>query len=345
MIRETKLYKSILAAFTALLIIAQMGCGRNTPEPVSLQSFYFDTVCAITVYDMEDMSEENARAAIGDAFQLCSDYEALLSRTKEGSDIYRINHAGGKPVECSPQTIEVIRKGLSYSELSGGLFDITIGKVTDLWDFHKENPDIPSRDALEAAVRTVGWKNVRIEGNEVTVSDPETHLDLGGIAKGYIADRVGENLESSGVTSAIISLGGNIVCIGQKPDGAEGKPFKVGIEKPYSEQTQITGTVEACDETVVTSGVYQRFFEKDGVRYHHILDPSTGYPAKTDVVGVTLRADKGRSADCDAMATILLIMGEKKGLKAAEEAEGFEAFFITADGRYVSTDGMGFEEE
>ena len=99
------------------------------------------------------------------------------------------------------------------------------------------------------------------------------------------------------------------------------------------------------DETVVTSGVYQRYFEKDGVRYHHILDPATGYPAQSDIVGVTLRAPKGRSADCDALATILLIMGEEKGLKAAEETEGIEAFFITADGRHVSTEGMGFKEE
>ena len=177
------------------------------------------------------------------------------------------------------------------------------------------------------------------------ISDPETHLDLGGIAKGFIADKVGEKLEESGVTSAVISLGGNIVCIGKKPAGKEFKPFRVGIEKPYSEQSEIVGTVECCDETVVTSGVYQRYFEKDGVRYHHILDPATGYPAQSDIVGVTLRAPKGRSADCDALATILLIMGEKEGLKAAEETEGIEAFFITADGRYVSTEGMGFKEE
>ena len=130
-----------------------------------------------------------------------------------------------------------------------------------------------------------------------------------------------------------------------KHAGKENKPFRVGIEKPYSEQSEIVGIVECKDETVVTSGVYQRYFERDGVRYHHILNPATGYPAESDIAGVTLRAPKGRSADCDALATILLTMGEEKGLEAAEGYEGIEAFFITTDGRYVSTEGMGFEEE
>ena len=340
--RAFKLISTVSAVF---LIITQSGCGSKMAEPVSKQSFYFDTICSISIYDMEEMGEESAKNAIDEAFALCSHYESLLSRTKEGSDIYKINHAGGKPVDCDPETVEVIRKGLSYSEMSGGAFDITIGRVSDLWDFHAEVPAVPSKEDLQKAVATVNWKNVIVNGNTVTVTDPDTHLDLGGIAKGFIADRVGEKLEESGVTSAVISLGGNIVCIGQKPAGKDSKPFRVGIEKPYSDLSEIVGAVDCEDETIVTSGVYQRFFERDGVRYHHILNPATGYPAETDLAGVTLKARKGRSADCDAMATILLIMGEKKGLKAAEEAEGIEAFFITADGRYVSTDGMGFEEE
>ena len=339
------IYKWIAAVSAVFLIITQSGCGSKTPEPVSKQSFYFDTVCSIAVYDMEEMSEEGAQSAIDKAFKLCSHYESLLSRTKEGSDIYKINHAGGMPVDCDPETVEVIRKGLSYSEMSGGAFDITIGRVSDLWDFHAEVPAVPSKEDLQKAVATVNWKNVIVNGNTVTVSDPETHLDLGGIAKGFIADRVGEKLEESGVTSAVISLGGNIVCIGQKPAGKDSKAFRVGIEKPYSDLSEIVGAVDCEDETIVTSGVYQRYFERDGVRYHHILNPATGYPADTDLAGVTLKARKGRSADCDAMATIFLIMGEKKGLKAAEEAEGIEAFFITEDGRYVSTDSMEFEEE
>lgn len=336
--------RTVMLLLTAFLIIAQQGCAGKTQEPVVRQSFYFDTVCSIAVYDMKEMSEEAAQETIKKAFELCERYESLLSRTKEGTDIYRINHAGGKPVECDPETIEVIRKGLDYSEMSGGLFDITIGRVTDLWDFHAEEPEVPDSAALKEAAATVGWEKVAIDGNTVTITDPQTHLDLGGIAKGFIADRIGEALEENGVTSAVISLGGNVVCIGNKTENGKQKPFRVGIEKPYSQQSEIVGTVETQDETMVTSGVYQRYFESDGVMYHHILDATTGMPAESDLIGVTLKADKGRSADCDALATIMLIYGEEKGLQLAEETEGIEAFFITKDGRYVHTEGMEVEE-
>lgn len=331
-----------LTALAVLMIITQQGCAGKTAEPVVKQSFYFDTVCMISVYDMEEMSEENAQKAIDDAFSLCSRYESLLSRTKEGTDVYRINHAQGKSVECDPETVEVIRKGLYYSELSEGTFDITIGKVSDLWDFHAEEPVVPSEEALREAAATVDWRGVSVEGNTVTLANPETHIDLGGIAKGYIADKVSEKLRKSGVTSAIISLGGNIVCIGDKRSGGSGEPFRIGIEKPYSQQAQILGSVDAVDQTVVTSGVYQRYFEADGVRYHHILDATTGYPAKSDIEGVTLKAADGKSADCDALATIFLIMGEKRALAAVKDMDGIEAFMITTGGEQISTEGMGF---
>ena len=337
--------RALIVALTILMIITQQGCAGKTAEPVSRQSFYFDTICSISVYDMEEMGEEEAANAIENAFSLCGRYESLLSRTKEGTDIYRINHAGGKAVECDPDTVDVIRKGLYYSELSEGRFDITIGKVSDLWDFHAEEPQVPSDNALKEAAATVDWRGVSIDGNSVKLENPETHIDLGGIAKGYIADKVSEQLRSDGVTSAIISLGGNIVCIGKKAAGSDEKPFRIGIEKPYSEQTEIVGTVDAENETVVTSGVYQRYFEKDGLKYHHILDATTGHPAVSDIVGVTLKADEGRSADCDALATILLIMGEEKAMKMIEEMDGFEAFFILENGTFVSTDGMGVTAE
>ena len=330
----------ILLFLTVIMIMTQTGCTAKTQEPVVKQSFYFDTVCSIAIYDMEEMSDENAANAIEDAFRLCSRYESLLSRTREGTDIYRINEAGGEAVECDPETVEVIRKGLYYSELSGGSFDITIGKVTDLWDFHAEEPQVPDAEALKKAVSTVGWESVVIDGNKVSLTDPETHIDLGGIAKGFIADRVSEALTDSGVTSAIISLGGNVVCIGDKIENGAEKPFRVGIEKPYSDQSEIVGVVEAADETVVTSGVYERYFESEGVMYHHILDASTGYPAESDIVGVTLKAEKGMSADCDALATIFLILGEEKAMQLAQETDGIEAYFILTDGRTVSTDGM-----
>ena len=200
-----KYRRALIVILTVFMFITQQGCSAKTAEPVARQNFYFDTVCSIAVYDMDKMSEENANKAIQNAFALCSRYESLLSRTKEGTDIYRINNAGGEAVECDPETVEVIRKGLYYSELSEGKFDITIGKVSDLWDFHTEDPAVPSEEALKEAAATVGWQKVRIENNTVALTDPGTHIDLGGIAKGYIADRLSEQLRKDGVTSGPVS--------------------------------------------------------------------------------------------------------------------------------------------
>jgi thiamine biosynthesis lipoprotein len=176
------------------------------------------------------------------------------------------------------------------------------------------------------------------------MEDPEAEIDLGGIAKGYIADRVAEELAKDKVTSAIISLGGNIECIGGKPssDGASQIPFNIGIETPFSEMTQVTGSCKVTDGTLVTSGIYERFFEKDGVRYHHILDPKTGYPIENDVVGVTIRSSKGKSADCDALSTTCLILGVDKGMKLIEGLDGFDALFIDQDNQISKTSGMEF---
>ncbi len=342
--------RRFLSILTAALIIAQTGCAGKTAsetgngifgiavaaEPVSRQSFYFDTICSISIYDMKEMTEENAEAVIGDAFALCQHYESILSRTKEGTDVYNINHAGGNWVECDADTVEVIQKGIDYSELSSGKFDITVGKLSDLWDFHAENPVVPKEDDVKEALDTVNYHAIEIRGSSVRLTNLHAEIDLGGIAKGYIADRVSDELKSHGVTSAIISLGGNIECIGGKQDGT----FTIGIEKPYSNGSEIVGTVSVKDGTVVTSGVYERYFEYDGKKYHHILNASTGWPAQTDVVGVTIQADSGKSVDCDALATICLLLGEEEGMKMIEKSDGFEAMFITEDGRMECSSGM-----
>jgi thiamine biosynthesis lipoprotein len=188
----------------------------------------------------------------------------------------------------------------------------------------------------------VDYKAVRIDGNQVTLADPEAEIDLGGIAKGYVADRVCEKLEECGVTGAIVSLGGNVDCLGSKPDGKKEKDFVVGIEAPYSDKSEIVGSTPASDRTVVTSGVYERFFTFQGREYHHILDPETGYPVDSDVLGVSIAAARGKSADCDALATICLILGSEKGMALIESMDGFEALFITRENKILTTDGFDF---
>ena len=325
--------------FTATLIITQTGCGGV--EKIEKSSYYMDTICSITIYDMEDMSEENANAAIDSTFGLCADLEALISATVETSDVYRVNEAGGAAVECSDETVELLQMGMDYGDLSGGKFDITLGQETDLWDFHGENPAVPSASDVEKALAAVDYQQIQISGNKVSMAKPEGKINLGGIGKGFIADRAAGHLESLGVHSAIVNFGGNIVSI-----GSNGKnPFKIGIKDPNSESGDILGAVTVEDATVVTSGVYERCFEQDGKTYHHILDVETGYPVDSDVLSVTLVAPKGYSGVCDALSTTCLIYGVEEGMKLIEGADNIEAVFVDRDGKIHKTSGMDYFEE
>ncbi len=322
------------------LIIAQAGCaGRR--EPISAQTFSFDTVCTVLVYDMDSFSRKKAEEAIQGAFALCREYERLFSRTREDTDISRINCAGGESVSCSPETVRMLEQGMEYQRLSDGRFCLAIGRLTSLWDFHEGSLRKPENSEILEALPHVDTSRdaLVIDGNSVSLRDPEAEIDAGGIAKGFIADAVCDYLERQGVTSAIVNLGGNIVCLGEK---AKNTPFTIGIELPFSDRRSIIGTCPLSDATIVTSGVYERCFEENGVLYHHVLDPGTGYPAVTDILGVSVYGPKGHSADCDALATICLLYGEEKGTELIRSMEDYEAVFIRQDGTVSITDGMAF---
>lgn len=295
-----------------------------------------DTICTIDIYDMDDFTEEKANEAIDKAFELCANYERLISATFEGSDIYKINHAKGETVECDPATVEIIEKGIKYCQLSNGRFDITIGKATDLWDFHSEEPTVPKSKALAQAVKAVDYTQIVVDGNSVKMKNPEGEINLGGIGKGCIADAASQLLIEEGVTSAVVDFGHNIVTIGDKG----GKSFKIGVERPFAGDSSVVGYVEAMNQTLVTSGIYERCFTRDDKFYHHILDPETGYPVDTDVAGVTILGQEGTSGDCDALATICLILGVDEGIKLIEKTDGVEALFINQDGKLTITDGF-----
>lgn len=340
-----RLFRIIAAVLlTAVIIIPQTGCGGK--EPVSGSEFCLYTSCEITIYDMEGMSEDKAAGIIDQAFAEIREYENMLSRTVEGSDVYRINHADGKSTEVSVETLDVIHTGLLMAELSGGKFDITVGALTDLWKFTSDNPSVPEDQEIRKALETVGYENITMKGNEVGLSDSETRIDLGGVAKGYIADKTGEYMEAQGVTKAIINLGGNITAIGEKE---EDTPWTIGIERPYSDRSEIVGSIKVSDKTVVTSGIYERQFVEDGVRYHHVLDPQTGYPAETDLEAVTITAVKGNSGFCDSLSTACLILGKEKAhrlvLKLQDEYPQMEieAAFIDKNDNIAQTDGMNLE--
>ena len=340
----------VLALSMSLCLTA---CGTSSPEPVSKDGYYLDTICSVSVYRMKDDDgavqaasgmEDRANEAIEAAFAECKELEDLLSRTRADSDVSRINAAKGEWTEVSAQTAEVIKKGIEYSELSGGDFDITIGGLTEQWNFHAAEGEakLPDEKALAEAAKHVDYRKIETDGNRVRLTDPESRLDLGGIAKGYIGDKMTEVLEKKGVVSATVNLGGNVICIGSKTDDED---FVIGVETPFSDRTEIIGKIKARDKTLVTSGVYERKIEVDGKTYHHILDTKTGWPVKTDLDAVTLIADKGRSADIDALSTTCLIKGSKEGKKFIEGLDGIEAVFVLSDGSILTTDGAGFEKE
>lgn len=369
-------------------IIPQLGCQANgensgigaaNNQGVSKTGYYLDTVCQITVYGVdpdsdlgkslaamsEEEQEKEVLQLITDAFLECDRYEKLLSKTISSSEISQINAAAGKGVTVSDTTIEVIEKGLEYGDLSGGAFDITIGKASELWDFHDidENHEaagnLPDEAALKEAVGHVDYRKVKMEGNRVTLLDPDMEIDLGGIAKGYISDRVTSYLEDRGVISAVVNLGGNIVTLGSKapsllsglpdsgedaPEDANTVPFSVGIADPRSDGGGILGTFPCVNKVVVTSGTYERYVLKDGVKYHHILDVKTGYPVDTDLDSVTIIAEKGMGADADGLSTTCLALGMEKGLALIRSLDGVEAVFVDVDGNVkLSDDAMELE--
>ena len=318
---------SLLSAAVLSAVILLSGCAA--PQPISKTGVCLNTSCTVTLFDTED------EALLDGAFARIEHYENLFSKTVEGSDISRINQAEGAPVAVDPETAELLRAAISYSELTGGKFDVTIGRVSSLWDFTSESPVPPSKEEVAEALATVGSQNLSVEGNTVTVP-AGTQLDLGGIAKGYIADRVADYLRENGVERAIINLGGNVLTIGGKSDS---QPWKVGIQQPFASHSSIIGSVSVSDWSVVTSGIYERCFTYEGAFYHHILDPQTGYPVANGLQAVTILSES--SATADALSTASFLLGADEAKALIESLPDTEAIFITLDGSVETTSGIG----
>lgn len=332
--------KHRLTALTlaAILILSQLisGCGK-TNEPLTKSGFYFNTVISVTIY--ENASEKD----LDECFQLAEQYENYFSNTIPDSDVSRINDAAGTPVVVHDETVELLETGIAYGKLSNGRFDITIGKLSDLWDIstkalfdETDASMIPSDADIAAALATVDYRNIKINGNEVTLLDADARIDLGGIAKGYIADRMKEFLNERNITNGFINLGGNVLALGGKPDGGA---YTIGIQKPFAEDNSAIASVEVTDQTVVSSGIYERNFTVDGTLYHHLLDVTTGYPYNNGLAGVTIITKK--SVDGDALSTTCFSLGLEDGMALIEELEDTEAIFITTDNEIYTSSGMG----
>ena len=289
-------------------------------EPQSLQSsfFCFDTACVIGGVMDQDVLDA--------VVERCQGFEQTLSRTLPSSDVGRINAAGGVPVEVASETADLVSRALDYCKASDGLFDITIGAVSSLWDF--KQGVVPTDEQIAEALPHVGYGCVQVSGQRVTLTDPQAKLDLGGIAKGYVADVLVAQLEDAGVTSGYVNLGGNVKVLGTKPDGTA---WRVGVRDPHPEARESDSIARVTLEggSVVTSGLYERRFEKDGKSYWHILDPRTGYPAQSDLVSATVVSEQ--SIDGDGYTKPLFMMGRERALSWAAGQEGLRVLLVGVD--------------
>ena len=312
-----KFLTTFLSAAGMVLFLA--GCGKTSANILYKKSLLcFDTVVTLQFY-----AGKNGQELMDHCVQLCQDYEKIFSRTNSESQLYQINHRTSNTVKVSDEIAELVAVGLEYYDLSDGMFDITIAPLSDLWDFKSESPQIPDASDIEAALSAVDASSITQDGNIITFSDTDTMIDLGALAKGYIADHLKTYLTQNGVTSGNLNLGGNVLTIGSRPDGS---PWRIGIQEPFSSQGTLADVVEVTDKTVVSSGIYERYFEKGGEIYHHILDPKTGYPVDTDIWGVTVICDSSLTGD--ALSTTCLLMGYEKAKAFINSLKDVEAIFI-----------------
>ncbi|MDP3387152.1 MAG: FAD:protein FMN transferase [Eubacteriales bacterium] len=328
--------------FVILMAIILSGCSiksngttvnqANSDLKVSKNAFLLNTFNTITLFGTDDGSYFEA------IYDEVSRLENKLSVHIEGSEVALINnYAGIQPVKVSLETIEVIEKSIEYAELSDGLFDITIGPLVNLWGIGTDSPRLPQPSEIESALDLIDYRNIVMDKANSTVylTDKNMSIDLGAIAKGYIADKAAEKMIELGLKSAIINFGGNVVLLGEKPDGSA---FQVGIQEPDESRGGIVGTVTAKDISLVTSGDYERYFVQDDVRYHHILDPYTGYPTDNNIKAVAIIAT--RSFDADALSTTVLLLGLDEGMALIESLDGVEAVFITKEHEIYMSDGV-----
>jgi thiamine biosynthesis lipoprotein len=324
-----------------ILVVAALllGAARPGPDPVKTE-FVLGTVCSISLFDQ-------ARADVyREIFGRLREIDNRMSVNLPDSDISLVNAAAGiAPVQVHGDVFDVIERALYFAELSGGAFDPTVGPLVSLWGIAGDKPRVPSLAEIVAVLPLVNWRDIELNRQQrsVFLKQPGMALDLGAIAKGYAADEAAAIISKAGIERAIIDLGGNIVTYGLKEDKS---PWKVGLQNPLEGRGAYFGIVNVMAspakqaQTVVTSGVYERYFEEDGVRYHHIFSPSGGYPATNGLASVTLIAEN--SMDADALSTAVFVLGYEQGRALVESLPGTEAVFAFDDLSVRKTAGANF---
>ena len=313
----------ISAMLSALLFLT--GCSaESSPEPVQGTFFAMDTMMDFTIYGESGLIDQSE--------SLIASLESLVSVTDTGSELYAINQTGsgtltGKASSLMEQALEICRR-------TDGALDLSIYPIVRAWGFTTGSYQVPDEAEIQALLPLVDYRKIQYDAADGDVTLPEgMEIDLGSVAKGYAGQLVAQMLREHGVQSALLNLGGNVQTVGAKPDGS---PWQIGIKDPQGEDAMMVLSVE--DQAVVTSGGYERYFEQDGQTYWHIMDPSTGHPADSGLISVTIVGDEG--VVCDGLSTALFVMGLEKAADLWAQSCDFEAVFVTASGEVYITEGL-----
>jgi len=285
------------------------------------------TLVDVVLYGDKEVLPE----AAGLAFESILRVEAAAHPSKEGSSLFRIRQ--GKGVRVEGDLARILDVALEVSRATSGAFDPTLGEVVNLWGFGRDDPHLPGPEKIVRALE--GARYDRVLTGQCCPEGLDIWFDLGGVAKGYAVDEAVRSLQDSGVKAGIVNAGGDLRSFGVRPRRGY---WKIGVQDPENPQ-KLAGVLEIKEAAVATSGDYQRYFEEGGIRYHHILDPSTGYPAHSGLRGTTVIAPD--CATADALATAAFVMGPEKGLAMLEKWEGAEGVLITEDGTILTTSGIG----
>lgn len=336
---QTKKYRKTLFPLIGILFSVFCILYSCSPAKERGSKVYKETrtsIYTIVTITVSSDSETKAQKAIGAAFKEIERISKLLNFYSEDSEVSLINrHAGERPVKVSSETLEIVSKALYTAENTDGGFDITVGHVVKLWDF--QNKIMPDKNVIKEKLKATGYKNIVLDREQSTVflKKKGMQIDLGGIIKGYIADKVADVLKKNGIKAGIVSAAGDIKTFGTKPDGSL---WKVGIKNPRQkgDNNEIIAVVDLSDMAISTSGDYEKFFIKDGIRYHHILNPETGYPASECQSVTVITRD---AVFTDAFSTGIFVLGPKKGMEVLTRL-GLDGIIVDKDGRISITEGI-----
>ncbi|SHH52220.1 thiamine biosynthesis lipoprotein [Clostridium collagenovorans DSM 3089] len=315
-----------------VLLFNLVGCTKKTKKPIERTDFMLGTICSIKIYNKSDES------ILDKGFDKIKDIENKMSLNIKESDIYKLYELSGKePLKVSDDTFKVLKMGKEFGDISNGHFDITIGPLSKLWNIGTPEAKVPSEDELKETLPLIDYSKLTLDEKNKTakLENEGMMVDLGGIAKGYAADEVAKVLKENGVKNAIINLGGNVFTLGKNTNNTE---WNIGIQNPFEGRGDAVGSVKVENKSIVTSGIYERYVEENGKKYHHILNPKTGYPYDNEIAGVTIITDE--SILGDALSTTVFSLGLHEGLDFINKRKDAEAIFITKDNKIYLSNGI-----